>query len=569
MQSAMTAIAWELWARSRAGRTAIVTGVCLFALISNLAGVNKAKSGLYNEVVFVWSIILFAVSTLYIASVVIYSDLTQGKLFSGYPKRMFTLPISTSRLVFWPMFYGVTALTILWLAMTLLIWIPMGTSVQWWVLPLLALAMVWLQAISWTVPGSGWNRVIAASIILPTLKFALELLALLVTWCGDRTSSLDRDDIISNRWLILLIYCCTVLPLGYAVAVFGVRRARCGRQVELPWSGNWFAQVTSIENCKRQFSSPQKAQLWLEFRRTGMAMPLFIIGYLVFVSIVVVPFTSATEHLKVLVLLVGLLPWFALLAGYLMGKNGKWGGDLTMTSFHATRPLSSSSLATAKVHAAAMSALLTSTLLILIAPLWLWCCGSFETVVNMVKPHIVQYTAYELVAFVAIILMGMSALIFGHLISVMTLTITGRGWIVNIGVLLYIMLMSLSILIFRSVDLQSGDFDLLMSTASWRVIVLIAFKASVAIGVLVDGYRMGLMNIRDTVGHLGIWLLGVASLCALATLLTESDGPFMATSAGRLAIQVSFGHLFIWSLLATPMVTLFAASRALHANRVR
>lgn len=569
MRSAATAIGWEMWARNRVGATTIAVGILLFALAGLLIGVNVEPSRMRGEVLFLWSIILFAVAFLYVVSVAVYGDLRQGS-FTGFPTRMFTLPIATSRLVLWPMLYGVAALIALWLATTLLVWLPARADVQWWALPLLCVVLVWFQAIAWAVPGSAWAKVIAACIILPALKFTLEMVALAVAWFSFENAHFDRREILAHRILTLIIFCGCALPLAYGVAVWGVARARRGTSSGFAWLARCLDIVSAIRNRRTKFNSPESAQFWLECRRTGLVLPLFVVGFLMFVSVVAAPFTRAAEHLILLIVLACLTPFFAVLAGYLTGKAGAWGGDLVLTSFLATRPLSSSALASAKIRTAAWSAALAWILFALLAPLWLKCLDTADEVANMLRPHFVEFTRYQVVGVVALVLMGLWALTWGQAAAVLTLTITGRGWVVNLGVMFYLLMASLLIVIGRSAYLDgSAEFERLLRTATWCAGVLLALKLVASIWALVDGRRSGLLTTTDLAVPVGMWILGTSSLVALVVWLVPTEGLPVGAVAGGVANRLSAERLALVCVLAMPLARLIAAPRALSLNRIR
>jgi hypothetical protein len=569
MRSAATAIGWEMWARNRVGATTIAAGVLLFALVNLLTGVNLEPSRMRGEVLFVWSIILFAVAFLYLVSVAVYGDLRQGS-FNGLPTRMFTLPIATSRLVLWPMVYGQAAMIALWVATTLFVWLPARADVQWWVLPLLCVALAWFQAIAWAVPGSAWAKVIAACIILPALKFALEMVALGVAWLSFENARFDRSEILAHRVLTLIIFCGSALPLAYGAAVWGVARARRGTSSGFAWLARSLDMVSAIRNRRKNFRSPEGAQFWLECRRTGLVLPLFVVGFLMFVSVVAAPFTPAIGHLILLIVLACLTPFVAVLAGYLTGKAGAWGGDLALSSFQATRPLSCSALATVKIRAAAWSAGFAWILFAFLAPLWLSSLGTAREVTRMLEPLFVDFNRCQFAGIVMLVLVGLWGLTWGQAAAVLTLTITGRGWIVNFGVVLYLVVTSLLIVIGRMAYVVGPEeFERLMRTATWCACVLLALKLFATVWALVDGRRAGLLTTRDLAVPVGMWVLGTSSLVALVLWQVPTEGLPVGTVAGGTSNRLSAEPLALMCVLAMPLARLIAAPRALSLNRIR
>jgi hypothetical protein len=416
------------------------------------------------------------------------------------------------------------------------------------------------------VPGSAWAKVIAACIILPALKFTLEMVALGVAWFSFQNARFDRSEILAHRVLTLIIFCGGALPLSYGVAVWGVARARRGTSSGFAWLARCLEILSAFRNRRTNFNSPEGAQFWLECRRTGLVLPLFVVGFLLFVSVVAAPFTPAVGHLILLIVLACLTPFFAVLAGYLAGKAGAWGGNLALTSFHATRPLSSSALANAKLRAAAWSAGLAWILFALLAPLWLCRLGTAGEVANMLKPLFVDFTVYQVAGVVALVLVGLWALTWGQAAAVLTLTITGRGWIVNFGVVLYLVMASLLIVIGRSAYVVGpAEFENLMTAATWCAGVLLGLKLAASVWALVDGRRAGLLTMTDLAVSVGMWIVGTSSLVALVFWQVPTEGVPVGAVANRLSAE----RLALLCVLAMPLARLIAAPRALSLNRIR
>src|SRR5262245_17446615 len=299
MRSVALAIGWELWGRNRWGIAAVLGVTLAVSAVSFVLPRETAR-----EPILALSVILFAVGFLYLLSVVLYSELREGTLLSGFPARLFTLPVRTSVLVAWPMVYGAAALVLLWAAMALLVWLPAGIEQEWWVLPLLVVALVWFQAVCWAVPGSPLAKILALCVVFPALKM---LLALAVAWFVNPQSRLDRNALLDGRVLTLALFCGGCLPLAYGVAVWGVARdrrgayqgrLRLGRLIELALG--W------LPKRRGRFASAARAQLWFEWRRKGLLLPLFAACFLLFVTVVVAPHVPAVGLLYVLAILLGL-----------------------------------------------------------------------------------------------------------------------------------------------------------------------------------------------------------------------------------------------------------------------
>src|SRR6516162_6707733 len=98
----------------------------------------------------------------------------------------------------------------------------------------------------------------------------------------------------------------------------------------------------------------------MEWRQKGMLLPLAM-GALLSLLIVTTP-AGAMElrhMLRIPVAVAALTPFLAFLLGFGMGKTAFWAGDLHLSSFLATQPLTNTALVVAKLRAAARTAVLT------------------------------------------------------------------------------------------------------------------------------------------------------------------------------------------------------------------
>src|SRR5436190_1975720 len=116
MHLPMVALAWQHWGRHRWGLFA--AGACLAAyaaLFNGLpAGTFGPAQGLFNS-------LLFFVALTYVAAAFAFGfECKLEARESGFPARLFVLPVRTGVLVAWPMLQGVTTVTLLWAAWGLL-----------------------------------------------------------------------------------------------------------------------------------------------------------------------------------------------------------------------------------------------------------------------------------------------------------------------------------------------------------------------------------------------------------------------------------------------------------------
>src|SRR5579871_6324540 len=109
MSTPALALAWELWWRHRLGLVGVV------ALVAGFAGYCAAETvtGRFASVSSIW----FVMGLSYVIGVFAYGFEARLEVAeSGFPARLFVLPVRTWVLVGWPMLQGVAAAVLLWLA---------------------------------------------------------------------------------------------------------------------------------------------------------------------------------------------------------------------------------------------------------------------------------------------------------------------------------------------------------------------------------------------------------------------------------------------------------------------
>jgi hypothetical protein len=254
MRSAATAIAWQLWNRHHLGLS--ISGLSLLLMIGVYPPLLRAFPAPHVVILtLIAPVIIFA----YVVNLLIFTD-EIGSLSSGYPKRMFTLPVITRTLVFWPMLIAVVAVVSLWLIVALLAYGRGGYRPPL-VLPALALviAVTWNQVVAWSPIKSYILRIYGA-----ILGYWL-----LIGW----PYYLHVQDQISQSALIALG---SFEPLlMFAAAWLAVWQDRRGEDwsLGLDRAVDWF--WSAVERPFRpgaDFRSATAAQLWYEFCCHGLLL---------------------------------------------------------------------------------------------------------------------------------------------------------------------------------------------------------------------------------------------------------------------------------------------------------
>jgi hypothetical protein len=277
---------------------------------------------------------------------------------SGFPARLWTLPLSTGALVGWPMLWGSATMILVWLTLAWAVSrlcnfaLPLA-----WPALLLAALLAWLQAILWTPMPLPWLRVL----LLIPVSYAVLL-----------TPTIALANGASSAAVCGLL--AALLGSAYVTTLPGVARARRGEN--RTWAGS--ASLRSqgaVTGTRRPFASPLHAQRWFEWRRYGLAFPVAVAtGSLIALPLIsfvaetlddldrvsspIVPSWLLHQVGSFWLTMTGLLfgmPILASALGIEMGRFGK--ATYRMPSFLGTRPVSEAMLIRAKFETAAWSTL--------------------------------------------------------------------------------------------------------------------------------------------------------------------------------------------------------------------
>src|SRR5258706_13593112 len=221
MHSAAAAFAWEFRQRHRWGMLVVPTCIAVLAGI-RVVVIGMGRAEFENDEPFAIAIII-PICAAFMYFLAIFSFGVAGDIAarqSIFPRRMFTLPVTSSALAGWPMLYGSIATMVLWLAMRLVGAWPAGVDVPvFWPLLLGPCLMAWTQALTWMAYPMPGLRVIVTVLWLASID-AIVMIAL---------------DLRASEPVMLAILAPN-LPLAFLVARFAVGRARRG-DLGVLWSG--------------------------------------------------------------------------------------------------------------------------------------------------------------------------------------------------------------------------------------------------------------------------------------------------------------------------------------------
>ncbi len=374
MRAAITALSWELVARYR---WLYVVAASWLLLVSAL-GLLLSTSGC-DPLVGVSLVMSLCAPLLFVLGGLAHGwDTHLENAGSCFPSRLFTLPVPVGFLVGPPLLLGTAVVVASWLLAALCMLRPFGMEdiPLWWPALCGAAVLAWIQAVTWFPFPLPWLRLVCLTVFLGGLFFGT--LALI---------SAGRD-FGGNEALLAGLFL-TLLVLGYATAAVGVDRARRGMGTHEPFQLGAVV-IHSDRQLPAPFSSPLRAQMWLEWQVNGWVF-FFVVGLCVVVTLPQMYFTDkalrgdfvsvlppwvgrareavGTSWLAMGYMLVG--PFLlALCGGSGMGKAALRYNDRACPPFLGTRPISTPDMVRAKLIVSAVGVVCAWAILVIAAIAW-------------------------------------------------------------------------------------------------------------------------------------------------------------------------------------------------------
>jgi hypothetical protein len=543
MRSPAAAIAWEFRQRHRWGLIALAAYLLVLATIKLLILQPGRSVDLDDEGFALVVVVPLTATFLYFLAVFSFGlsgDLAARQ--SMYPARMFTLPLTTAALAGWPMLYGTAAMAILWLSTRFLAVWPSGVDVPMiWPALLAASLLAWAQALTWMPYPMPGLRVVVTVLWLAVID-AVILLAL-------------RYKAPESLMLAILA---PHVPLAYLAARFAVARARRG---DLPdWRGV-FARLGRIPDALRRrdyFSSPARAQAWLEWRRHGRSLPA-LVGILLPFELALL-FVFSETPVIVFEILSGVLltpPSMAAFAAATVSKANPHGSDsYGLTPFMATRPLTSASLIAAKLKATIRSTLAAWLLVIVAIPVALKLSGTFPLVIEWTRDLIEAVGTPRAIVIVLLGFVGLMASTWKQLVQSLYIGLSGREWVVRASVFVALSILAVIVPLAHWVFGNRFLIGVLWNALPWIAALLVCFKLSAAAWIAMRLRDTRLVSDRAILLGAVCWDVEVFALYSLLVWLLPS-------------ILFRSYFLALVAILAVPLARLSAAPLALAWNRHR
>ena len=546
MRSPALAFAWEFRQRHRWGLLALVAYLLVLGTF-RLLHLDPGQSVNFDDAERFALVVVVPLAATFTYFLAVFSfgfagDLTARQ--SIYPARMFTLPVTTAALAGWPMLYGTVAVALLWMATRVFAFWPSGVDVPIiWPALLAAALLSWTQALTWMPYG------------LPGLRVIVTVLWLAV---------IDTIVLVALHYRahesVMVVILAPQLPLAFLAARFAVGRARRG---DVPdWRG-MFARVGQLADVlprrRDHFPSPERAQVWFEWRQHGRSLPALVGILLPFELALLFVAGHDTPELVFYTLLGVLLtpPFMAGFAAVTVSKTNPQLRDSTgLTPFMATQPMTSAALIAAKLKMTIWSTLAAWLLVLVGIPLALTLSGTWPVVIARARRLSEAVGTIRAMVIALLVCSGLLASTWKQLVQSLYIGLTGREWVIKSHLFLTLSFLAavgpVARWIITDRDVQAALWDALL----WIPAVLVGFKMSAAAWVATRLYSSRLLSDRTLVTGAACWLVVVLALYGVLAWLVSTP-------------QIAHYFLLLVAILEIPLVRLSVAPLALAWNRHR
>jgi hypothetical protein len=539
MRSPAAAFAWELWYRQQ--RILLALAVYLIALtvirlVIERDGVMRFESSLTFP--FLVIVPMAAAFTFFLALFTfgLSGDLAARE--SMYPRRMFTLPVTSSALTGWPMLYGTITMAALWFAVRALAVWPSDLEMPWfWPALFAASVLAWTQALTWLAYPLRGLRVISAVAVL------LSIDVVVITAFETKASE-----------GVMLALLAPLIPLAYVTARVAVTRARSG---EVPdWRSLFAWMPRSSAAAREPFASPARAQFWLEWKQYGRSLPLLVAIVLPFEVGLLFLFPDTPSIVFWTVVAILFTPAF--ISVFVAMSVAKSGSEASggIAPFLGARPMSTAGMIGTKLTVTTWSTIVTWLVLLsgLAAGLKWSGAGALAADLFRDTEAIFGLQRTVVLACLAVALPMLSG--WKHLVQSLCVGMSGRAWLIKGSGFLALWLATFAIPIGDWILNSKGVMAKLLFALPSILAILVACKLLAAGWIVIRLQDARLLDGRELILGAILWNAGVLALFALLRWIFPS-------------LLVRSDLLLLFATLMVPLARLSAAPLALAWNRHR
>ena len=450
------------------------------------------------------------------------------------------------------MLYGTVTVALAWLLFASVVLVPLGQSAfLWWPAACLAALVAMLQAVAWHPVPLPYLRTLLVIALLP-LTILLGALSQLAGW---------------SNGVVCALYL-AIIAMSGLIALRGLTLARSGLQTEKAWLPE---RRQTANHTLRTFSTPLQAQVWLEWKRNGLMLPLFALWENLFFAALFLlvarehdlwmPFGLGNIEVRsgtmVFLIIVPLEFLMALAIGCSPRKSDTLRPDMSLQPFLATRPLTNVQIVISKLLSTAISALVSAGIQALFLIAWLFLPARQDNqtgnILTLILPHLPAAWPLYLIAGFILFTVTLWLCGVGNLWS----ELYGRSWITNGFGVAFGGTMGGIVLI--GVLWAPSHLPQIISLVRWLPtlgLILLGLKLALVAWTFTRLYRYRQATPSQLASVAGIWLTVAVSLFFLLWWRI----PAGLVTAQNLAISIA---------LLLPIARLSLAPLALYANRHR
>jgi hypothetical protein len=534
---------WEIWRRHR-GTLAAIAGFTVAGRLADFYDTSDSSPV---------TILLAMMAFLLLLGVFNYTEASGTQALGGFPRRVFTLPVTSLRLVTVPVVAGILSIELLYL-----LWLPPlsrgGTSSIWFVALLLAALMVFYLWALWTLERVGPLRLF----VLGAIGVGLFLVNLWPSF-PPTPPPLWRSEIVMAGLVAGLAVVAFVLAWRHVdrLRYGGAARRALGAESFL----TWIALATPAR--RTPFASPEAAHFWFEWRASGLLLPALVAGVLI-VQILPASFyfrDDASNTFRLLMLALAAPILLAIPAGIAVSKPVFWSDDLAVPALVAVRPLSSGDLVAIKVKVAAVSAALSWLVLLVVVTVWLSLWGNLDAVSRFALQLWVLHghSVAAVYGIAALVAAAGLVLTWRCLVSRLWSGLSGKRsrFLGSVG---SVFLLAIAILMSAAAELPEWLLDdpARLAPIAWMLAAAVIVK-----------YWLAAYSWRDVApqhlrSYLLVWLAGTALCLAVGLVVWGMARLYVPIDADRLR-----GVVILLALLAVPLARVGLAQASIAQNRHR
>lgn len=539
MRTPAAAIAWEFWRRHRWGLVALVATLVTLGAIKLAVLTGRAHFEV-QDVTFALLVPLpLSAGFFYLLAVFTFGitgDLAARE--SMYPRRMFSLPVSTAALAGWPMLYGCVSMALLWLAIRAAGIFPADFYGPWyWPALFGASLLAWTQALTWMPYPLRGMRIVISIVLLISIDVVV-------------FTALESKARESTMLLLLAPF----VTLAYVAAFAAVRSARRGDVPE--WGSS--APASTRSSALRNFRSAKFAQLWFEWRQFGRTLPLLVAIVLPAALSLLFLFRDTPVIVVEIVVLSLVLPPF--MAIFVAATAGKSSANATqsygITPFVATRPVEDRALVVAKWQAALLSTLAAWMIVAIALPVGLLWSGATEPVLEIARNVDDALGRPRAIILGLLVLAGLIGATWKQLVQGLYIAMSGRDWAVKGVAFATLGLITVGVFALVWIFETRQRIALAWYSIPWLMVAFAAIKLVLAMRLMQRGASRGLFTRRQLILGAIAWDACVFAIYGVLALVLP-------------AILARRSILLLIAILVVPFVRLAAAPLAVAENRHR